>query len=155
MCSVPAVRRPLGARRSGLAEARSARTTRGRSMTRFLLFFSASAILAACTGDNVVSPLPEGRLVVHVHWQEQGSAGKLVEVLGTGQARETDAGGLAQFDLAAGRYRVRTHDVNGPGPTPGYVDSVAFVKAGGTTRLEITDCVPCSRVEVFDAETAR
>jgi hypothetical protein len=90
-----------------------------------------------------ISMLETGIIAVHVHWQEQGEAGKRVEVLETGQVKMTDRNGNAFFRVPAGTYTVRVYEINRGGPAFPYVDTKVTVSAYQRVTVDIVDCLPC------------
>lgn len=90
-----------------------------------------------------VSMFEAGIIAVHVHWQEQGEAGKRVEVLETGRVKTTDKNGNAYFRVPAGTYTVRVYEINRGGPALPYVDTKVMVPAYQRVTVDIVDCLPC------------
>ena len=84
-----------------------------------------------------------GTLLVFVHWEGEGIAGKRVELLGRNREMKTDEEGFAEFVVRPGSYTVRVYDLNRGGPPMRYVDTNATVVAGEVTRVEVFDCLPC------------
>ena len=90
-----------------------------------------------------VSTFETGTIAVYVHWQENGVAGKRVEVLETGQATTTDNNGTAHFRVAAGTYTVRVYEINRGGPVLSYIDTKVMVPAYRRVPVDVVDCLPC------------
>ena len=90
-----------------------------------------------------ISTLETGTIAVHVHWEEQGVAGKRVEVLETGRVKTTDMNGNAHFRVPAGAYTVRVYEINRGGPPLFYIDTKVTVTAHQRTTVDVVDCLPC------------
>lgn len=102
-------------------------------------------MLCSCSESEPRSAPQLGHLVVYVYWdQDQGSPGKRVEVVETGDEGVTDSMGIVEFALAPGAYTVRAHDINGPGGLfVRTVEESVTVERDATSRVEIFDCVDC------------
>jgi hypothetical protein len=108
-----------------------------------LFLLLAAATLAACS-DTATGPAPApGHLVVYVYYDGSGLPDRTLEIVETGDKAITDESGLAEFDLAPGRYVLRAYDITTPGPGLPYVDREIQVKSGQDQRIEIFDCLPC------------
>jgi len=103
----------------------------------------ACGLAVSCGGRSPQEPRADSRLQVHVHWRETGLADKRLEILELGLVRLTDPSGIAEFQLPAGTYTLRTHEINLPGPPPAYVDMTVTTTRGEVTRVEVVDCLPC------------
>ena len=105
------------------------------------------AILLLCVTTSACSRSPaappvQGTLEVTVSWNGQGLPDRRLEILVLGLVKETDARGIAVFELQPGRYTLRAF-VNRGGPTGAY-DQVVVVPAGESVKVDITDCVLCA-----------
>lgn len=94
-----------------------------------------------CT--EVSSPHPNASIVVYVHWGEMGVAKKKVELRETGETKETNEMGLAEFAVAPGKYTIRVYNINRGGPSYLYYDFAVEVNAGENKILDVVDCLPC------------
>jgi hypothetical protein len=68
---------------------------------------------------------------------------KKVEVVQTGEVKETNEKGLAEFGLAAGSYTIRVFNINRGGPSYQYVDFNVEVKSSETKIVDVVDCISC------------
>ena len=84
-----------------------------------------------------------GTVLVHVHWDGQGLAGKRVELLELHRALTTDEEGFAKFVVPVGDYTLRAYEINRGGPAMLYVDTKVTVVRNQVLRVEIVDCLPC------------
>lgn len=108
-----------------------------------LSFFLAATALVACS-DTTTQPAPTpGHIVVYVYYDGSGLPDRVLEIVETGDKATTDESGLAEFDLAPGRYVLRAYGITTPGPPPPYVDREIDVRSGQDQRVEIFDCLPC------------
>jgi hypothetical protein len=80
---------------------------------------------------------------VFVHWQEEGVAGHTVELVETGGAEVTGAGGIVKFVVEPGAYTIRIHGLTRGGPSAGPVDFRVTAASGETVRIEALDCLLC------------
>jgi len=95
----------------------------------------------SCDGGSPIAPRSAGRLVVFVHWQDQGVPDRRLEIVELHLTQLTDSAGIADFLLPAGKYTLRAHvNMGGPG---GFTDVSVTVKLGATERVEVADCLPC------------
>src|SRR5262245_27653985 len=121
---------------------RAARTSAMRRTPLFVLALLSAACLS-CAGRSAAptAPVADSQLEVFVQWQGHGVADVRLDLIEPGLTRTTDAMGIARFEIPAGTYTLRAH-VNGPGPGIPR-DIRVTTRAGGTERLEVTDCLPC------------
>ena len=121
-------------------------------MTAFIPAVCCALLVTSCSKTGPVQPsesasvpmtFESGRVVVYVHWDNQGVPDKSVELLGLHQVRKTNEAGLAEFVAPVGDYTLRAYDINRGGPSLWYVDSEITVKSGEEVRVEIVDCLPC------------
>ena len=103
----------------------------------------ACCLAVSCRERSPQEPTADSRLQVYVHWDETGLAEKRVEVLELSLVRLTDRSGIAEFQLPAGTYTLRAHEINRPGPPPAHVDMKVTTARGELTRVEVVDCIPC------------
>jgi len=118
----------------------------------FIPAMSVAALVTSC-GESTDPVVPVdsnpammaqvGTLLVFVHWEGDGVAGKRVELLEPHREMKTDEEGVAEFVVRPGTYTVRVYDINRGGPPRWYVDTNATVVAGEVTRVEVVDCLPC------------
>lgn len=94
-----------------------------------------------CT--RLLDPISDAKVVVYVHWGEMGIAKKKVELRETGETKETNEMGLAEFVVAPGRYTVRVYNINRGGPSYLYYDFTVEVNANENKVLDVVDCLPC------------
>jgi len=85
----------------------------------------------------------KANVIAYVHWQEEGLAGRKVELLEAGEVRFTDSTGLASFIVHAGTYTLRAYDLNRGGPAFRSIDFDVKAAAGDTVTVDIVDCLPC------------
>jgi hypothetical protein len=105
-----------------------------------LLLCLCSLVLSQnCTEISV--PVQDARIVVYVHWGEMGIPKKKVELRETGETKETNERGLAEFAVVPGKYTVRVYNINRGGPSYLYYDFAVEVKAN--TIVDVVDCLPC------------
>jgi hypothetical protein len=100
-------------------------------------------LAVSCGRESPQEPGGESRLQVYVYWRDTGLPEKRLEVLELGLERWTDQRGIAEFVIPAGRYTLRAHEINRPGPPPAYIDMNVRTSPGETTRIEVGDCLPC------------
>src|SRR5258706_3321218 len=96
-----------------------------------------------CSSDGRFSAAPRtaSRLVVFVHWGDQGVPDRRLEILELRVTQFTDGYGVADFLLPAGKYTLRAYvNMGGPG---GFSDVSVTVRLGTTERVEVADCPPC------------
>jgi hypothetical protein len=93
--------------------------------------------------SNPAMMVQVGTLLVFVHWEGEGIAGKRVELVGLHREMKTDDEGVAEFVVRPGNYTVRVYDINRGGPPMRYVDTQVTVVANEVTRVEVFDCLPC------------
>ena len=103
----------------------------------------ACGLAVSCGGRSPQAPAADSRLQVYVYWDDTGLADKRLEVLELGVVRLTDKSGIAEFQMPAGTYTLRAHEINRPGPPPAYVDMTVTTNRGEVTRVEVFDCLPC------------
>jgi hypothetical protein len=108
-----------------------------RAMALGLAVLSATSL--SC-GRPTEAP-SRGQLEVFVHWDNEALAGRRVEIVELGAVQMTDRNGMAEFVLPQGTFTLRAY-VNAGGPA-GYRDVSVNVAEGRTTRVEVTDCLPC------------
>lgn len=106
-----------------------------------ILFTVLSFLL--CLNCTEVSSPPNAHILVHVHWGEMGIAKKKIELRETGETKETNEMGLAEFAVVPGRYTVRVYNINRGGPSYLYYDFIVEVNAGENKILDVVDCLPC------------
>ena len=114
-------------------------------LRRFFLLIIPVAVFVgfpACT-ESVVSPETNATIAVHVAYGDTAVPGKSVELLETRETKTTDADGFARFQVPPGRYTVRIHNVNGPGPALRMVDIPVEVTGHDVQTVEVYDCLPC------------
>ena len=100
-------------------------------------------VLLSCSCASSASS-PAGVVLAHVSVNGAGGEqGKLIEIVGTGEAKLTGRDGSARFAVPAGHYVVRAFALNRPGPPPAYIDLQAEVLAGHVTSVEFSDCPDC------------
>ena len=104
----------------------------------FLMFFG----IPACT-ESVVTPETNATIAVHVAYGDTAVPGKSVELLETHEMKTTGADGFARFQVPPGKYTVRVHNVNGPGPALQVVDIPVEVTGTDVQTVEVYDCLPC------------
>ncbi|MBI1805524.1 MAG: hypothetical protein HYR76_00570 [Ignavibacteria bacterium] len=92
-------------------------------------------------------PMPMSRIVSYVHWQNEGIAGKKIELVQTGETKLTDSTGLAEFSVLAGHYVIRAFEINRGGPSARSIDFSVDTHSGETATVDIIDCLPCLAVE--------
>jgi len=119
----------------------------------FLLAAMCAATLATSCGENgPAAPSTDlntrllsetGKVVVRVHWENEGLPGKLVEIVELGLVRTTNEDGLAKFAVPAGSYTARVYEINRGGPPMHFVDTKVTVTIGDEVRVEVVDCIPC------------
>jgi hypothetical protein len=109
--------------------------------------WTALALALACSlgcssdGRLATAPRTAGRLVVFVHWQDQGVPDRRLEIVELHVTQFTDRDGVADFLLPAGKYTLRAYvNMGGPG---GFSDVSVTVRLGATERVEVADCLPC------------
>lgn len=99
------------------------------------------SLSCSCDGGFPTAPRSHGRLVVFVHWQDQGLPDRRLEIVELRVEQLTNSAGIADFALPAGRYTLRAY-VNRGGP-PGFSDQSVTMRRDATERVEVTDCLPC------------
>ena len=107
-------------------------------LTPFLL----CSVIPACT-ESVVPPETNATIAVHVAYGDTAVPGKSVELLETHELKTTGTDGFARFHVPPGKYTVRVHDVNGPGPALQVVDIPVEVTGTDVQTVEVFDCLPC------------
>ena len=100
-------------------------------------------ILVSWHCTDISSPSAKGQISVYVHWGEMGLSQKKVEIVQTGEVKETNEKGLAEFDVAAGSYTIRVYNINRGGPSFQYVDFTVEVKSSETKIIDVVDCLAC------------
>jgi len=103
-----------------------------------VLLYAASV---SCVDRSPIAPLVGSRLEVHVSWQGESLPDRRLEIVELGLVQQTNAQGVALFNLPAGSHTLRAF-VNGGGPSA-FRDVPVTTRAGETERLEVADCVPC------------
>lgn len=107
----------------------------------------------SCTGSDSpnsfspsldrISNFKTGRITVFVYWDEQGIAGKRVDVLELDRTKFTREDGTTTFRVPVGTFTVRVYEINRGGPAWPWVDTKVTVTAGEDTRVTVVDCLPC------------
>ncbi len=101
-------------------------------------------ILVSLHCTDISSPSAKGQISVYVHWGDMPLSKKKVEVVQTGEVKETNEKGLAEFELAAGSYTIRVYNINRGGPSFEYVDFNVEIKSAETKVVDVVDCLPCA-----------
>jgi hypothetical protein len=98
----------------------------------------------SCKHSNPGAPADNGVIVASViQGFNEPEPGKQIELLQMKQTKTTDDAGQVFFSVPPGTYTVRAYGLNHGGPVVGYMDSVAVVTAGDTTRIAFWDCPLC------------
>lgn len=86
-----------------------------------------------------------GLLIVEVRdiSSRNPEAGIRVELLQTGQTKQTAEDGRVSFVVPPGEYDVLVYDLSGPGPARRNVDEHAVVRRGRTVIVTVFDCQLC------------
>ena len=100
-------------------------------------------ILASLHCTDIADSAARARVNVYVHWGDMPLSQKKVEVVQTGEVKETNEKGLAEFELAAGSYTIRVFNINRGGPSFQYVDFNVEIKSAETKVVDVVDCLPC------------
>jgi hypothetical protein len=98
---------------------------------------------ASCDQEPTQPPAAAANVLAYVHWQEEGLAGKKLELLEAGDVKLTDSTGRALFIVHAGSYTLRAYDINRGGPAYRNIDFNVKAAAGDTVTVDIVDCLPC------------
>jgi hypothetical protein len=98
---------------------------------------------ASCEQAPTHPPLAEANVLAYVHWQEEGLAGKKLELLEAGDVKLTDSTGHALFIVHAGNYTLRAYDINRGGPAYRSIDFSVKAVGNDTVTVDIVDCLPC------------
>ncbi len=106
---------------------------------------SDSGIVGSERSESTGRPksLESGTVIVFVHWQSEGLAGKRVEIVELERTATTDETGLAEFVVPIGTYTVRAYEINRGGPVLWFVDTEISVSPKEETRVDVVDCLPC------------
>ncbi|MGH2568108.1 MAG: hypothetical protein ACRDGA_07185 [Bacteroidota bacterium] len=112
-------------------------------MKPFLIVTIAVIVLASLCCTEISAPAAEAHISVYVHWGDMPIPKKKVEILQTGEVKETDEKGLAEFKVLPGNYTVRAYGINRGGPCCAYVDLIVTVNANETKTVDVVDCLPC------------
>lgn len=109
------------------------------------LCFLALPLVLAVLGCSEISQPADTRatISVFVHFGDTSVPGKKVELLDTGETKETDQDGRAEFDVIPGRYTVRVYGINRGGPALLHIDYSVDAKAAETTSVKVFDCLLC------------
>jgi hypothetical protein len=123
-----------------------------RSLT-WLTVIGGLAVSLSCGQSNPTDPVDQnlsrlanfatGRIVVSVHWQEEGLSGKRVDILELDRTRYTRQDGTATFHVPTGTFTVRVYEINRGGPALPWVDTNVTVTAGEEALVDVVDCLPC------------
>ena len=102
-----------------------------------------TVFLAGCIDIPSEPPDAPSRIIVNVHWQNQGVAGIPVVLVQTRDSVLTGTNGVALFSVPAGRYIVRAYGINRGGPVLLSTDFDVEAKPGEPAIVDIVDCLPC------------
>ena len=83
------------------------------------------------------------KITVYVHWGDTPISQKKVELIQTGEVKQTDQKGLAEFAVPPGSYVIRVYGINRGGPVSLYVDFNLDLKPSENRTLDVVDCLPC------------
>lgn len=107
----------------------------------FLGLVLLASIAAGCDSTLTQPPAGDSWIQVYVHWNDEGLAGREIQIVERGLVAYSDSSGHATFELPAGTYTVRAY-VTGPGPA-GFHDYPVTTEAGTTTPVDVFDCILC------------
>ena len=112
-------------------------------LSRFAAIFFILCASLQCSDIYDVSKA-EGLLTVFVHFNDFPIAGKKVELIRTGETKQTNDEGKAEFRLLPGDYTIRVYDINRGGPCCAYVDFDVDIKPSESQLLKVYYCLPCA-----------
>lgn len=111
----------------------------------FTICFLAAPLFLAVFGCSEISDPAdtEATITVLVQFGDTSIPGKKVELLETGEAKETDQRGRAEFKVIPGRYTLRVYGINRGGPGLLNIDLDVEARASETSTIRVFDCPPC------------
>lgn len=111
----------------------------------FTICFLAAPLFLTVFGCSEISDPEDTQttITVLVHSGDTSVPGKKVELLDTGEAKETDQHGRAEFKVIPGRYTLRVYGINRGGPALLHIDFDVEARASETSTIRVFDCPPC------------
>ncbi len=112
------------------------------------LFLPILLVLLQFHCSNILGPAGKhGYIVVYVHGGLNGSdpvSGVKVELVQTGEVKNTNESGVAEFKVSSGSYIIRVYGIQGGGPALGTVQILVQVKESfDYPVIEVFDCLEC------------
>ncbi len=116
------------------------------------LFLPILLVLLQLHCSNILGPAgipgPYGKpgyIVVYVYGGPDGVSGVKVELVQTGEVKNTNESGVAEFQVGPGSYIIKVYDIHGAGPLGAHTVQipVEIKNSFDTPVIRVFDCIFC------------